>query len=328
MVLSSALHRARGSMRVQQQLTRVRVARDRLIDHPLRQLERARRRLVSEDVDVLLLGDSSMLCWSPRDTDRTMIPTMLADRIGGNVVTVQGPGYGAAIYGEALRILGTLDRRPSAVVFSMAVRLNTATHVLRHPVVGYPRSLRALATVKGAGRPIRYVGRGGSSHTDAERSAFYALPVTSRWSGDHTIDYFRRRLDGMGAPPWPEELERLRFDYFHGERVLPDNPGLPLIQQFGRQVEDYGVPTVGFWSKPPLQRGELHFPGEFESHVRDNLSKVQAALSAGGPSLPPLLEIDIAEDEFEDSQNAIEHFDHAGRTKIAEALASVVSRTG
>lgn len=315
-------------MRVQRQLTRIRRARDRMIDHPLRQLERARQRLVSEDVDILLLGDSSMLCWSPRDTDRTMIPTMLADRLGANVVTIQGPGYGAAIYGEALRILGTLDRRPSAVVFAMATRVSTSTHVMRHPVVGYPRSLRALATIKGAGRPIRYIGRGGSSHTDAERAAFYALPVTTRWSGDRTIDYFRRRLDGLGAPPWPQELERLRFDYFHGEPVLPDNPGLPMVEQFGRRLEEYGVPAVGFWTKPPLQRGELHFPNEFEAHVRGNLAMVQAALSAGAPSLPALLDVDIEDDEFEDSQNATEHFTHAGRTKIAEALAGVVSRTG
>jgi hypothetical protein len=315
-------------MRVQRQLTRVRVARDRLIDHPLRQLERARRRLASEDVDILLLGDSSMLCWSPRDTDRTMIPTMLAERLDANVVTVQGPGYGAAIYSEVLRILGTLDRRPSAVVFAMATRTSTSTHEMRHPVVGYGRSLRALATVKGASRPIRFVGRGGSSHTAAEREAFYALPVTTRWSGDRNIDYFRRRLDGSGAPPWPQDLERLRFDYFHGEPVLPDNPGLPLIQQFGRRVEEYGVPAVGFWTKPPLQRGELHFPNEFESHVRGNLAQVQAALSAGAPTMPALLDIDIADDEFEDSQNATEHFTYAGRAKIAEALAGVVSRTG
>ena len=309
-------------------MTRVRVARDRLIGHPLRQVETARRRLVSEDVDILLMGDSSMLCWSPKDTDRTMIPQMLADRLDANVVTVQGPGYGAAIYGETLRILGTLDRRPSAVVFAMATRTSTSTHVTRHPVVGYGRSLRALATVKGAGRPIRFVGRGGSSHTVAEREAFYALPVTTRWSGDRTIDYFRSRLDGLGAPPWPEELERLRFDYFHGEYVLPDNPGLPVIESFGRRLEEYGVPAVGFWTKPPLQRGEMHFPGEFESHVRDGLAQVQAALAAGAPSLPPLLDVEIADDEFEDSQNATEHFAYAGRAKIAEALASVVSRTG
>lgn len=323
MTLRSSLHRARGSVRVQQQLTRVRQLRNQLVDGPLRQLEFARRGLVAGDVDVLLLGDSSTLSWSLRDEDRTLLPTMLAQRLG-NVVALTGPGFGAGIFAESLRILGTLKQRPKAVVVTLALRTSTATHICAHPIVGYPRSLAALARVPGARRPIRYIGRGGSRHTPAQMNAYLALPVHTRWSGASTIADFRRQLKGTGLPPWPAELERLRFDYFHGELLLPDNPGLQVLTNLGKQLEEYGVPAVGVWSRPPIQRGEMHFPGEFEAHVRDQLRMQQDALSIGSSSLGPLLDVDLEDEDFEDSQNANEHFSYTGRVKVADAIADAV----
>ena len=54
--VSSVLHRAQGSVRVQRQLSKIRRRRSRLVNIPLQQVEHARRRLETEDVDVLLLG--------------------------------------------------------------------------------------------------------------------------------------------------------------------------------------------------------------------------------------------------------------------------------
>lgn len=323
--MKSALFKARASTRVQQQLTRVRKVRDRIVDLPLKQVELARRRLLTEDVDVLLLGDSSTLFWSPKDTDRTLLPELLAKRLDANVVCVRGPGFSPGIYGEALRLLGSLDKRPRAVVAAVALRDCGGTHVLRHPVVGYPRSLAALAKVPDGSRRIRYVGRGGSVDDARAKAAYFALPMATRWSGERTVGWFRDQLGGLGPPPWPREVERLRFDYFHGEVIQPDDPGLAATTAFAQRTEEYGVPTVAYWSLPPLERGETHFPGEFETHVRANLATVQAALTAGSEKLPPLLDVDVRDEEFEDSQNATEHFSYAGRTRVVDAIADALA---
>lgn len=321
--MSSVLARAQGSVRVQQQLTRVRQLRNRLVDAPLRQVELTRRRLVDEDVDVLLLGDSSTLAWSFRDEDRTLLAPLLAQRLG-NVVALQGPGFGAGIFGESLRILASLPKRPKAVVATLALRTATSTHICRHPIVGYPRSLEALARVPDARRRVRYIGRGGSYHTPEQMADYLALPVHTRWGGEQTIGDFRRALKGMGMPPWPEELERMRFDYFHGEYVPPDHQGLDVLTAFGKHIEAYGVPTIVYWTRPPIQRGEMHFPGEFESHVRGVLKLQEDALSLGSPSLGPMLDVDVEDEDFEDSQNANEHFSYPGRVKIADAITDAV----
>lgn len=325
---STALHRAQGSVGVQRKLGELRKLRRRLIDVPLQQVERARRRLIDEDVDVLLLGDSSMLCWSLRDTDRSTLATLLGQRLG-NVVPVCGPGFGAEVYAETLRILGTLDKRPTAVVFTSTLRCSTGTHFLADPVYGYRRSIDHLAKVRSGRRRIRYVGRGTTTATEAERAAFLAQPVESRWTGEQTIGYYRNQITGLGLPPWPMELERVRFDYFYGEVLRPDHPGLQNLTAFAQRLEEYGVPVVGTWTRPPIQRGEMHFPGEFERHLRSQVALHDAALARGSGSIGPLLDIHLEDHEFEDSANATEHYAYPGRVKYADAIADAVrERTG
>lgn len=310
-------------MRVQRQLSKLRRLRSRLVNVPLRQVEQARRRLETEDVDVLLLGDSSTLCWSLRDTDRTLLPELLGQRLG-NVVNLAGPGFGSNIYAEATRLLTALDRRPKAVVFTLALRTSTATHIVADPITGYHRSLAAMAKVQGAQRPIRYLGRGGAYATDEERDIFLAHPVESRWNGLRTIGWYRDQLVGTGLPPWPIELERLRFDYFYGEQLRADNPRLESLTTLARRLEAYGVPTVGVWTRPPMQRGEMHFPGEFEAHVRAHKALQDDALARGSAGIGPMLDIHLEDEDFEDSFNATEHFAYTGRVKVADAIADAV----
>lgn len=321
--LSSALHRAQGSVRVQRQLSKIRRLRSRMIDVPLRQVEQTRRRLETEDVDVLVLGDSSTLCWSLRDTDRTRLPELLGQRLG-NVVNLAGPGFGAPIHSEAVRLLTALDRRPKAVVFTLALRTSTATHIVADPITGYHRSLAAMAKVPGAHRKVRYVGRGGAFATDEERDVFLAHPVESRWNGLRTIGWYREQLVGTGMAPWPIELERLRFDYFYGEQLRADSPRLDALTTLARRLEEYGVPAVGVWTRPPMQRGEMHFPGEFEAHVRSHKTLQDDALARGSSSIGPLLDIHLEDEDFEDSFNATEHFAYEGRVKYADAIADAV----
>ena len=308
---------------MQRQLSKLRRLRSRLVNVPLRQVEQARRRLETEDVDVLLLGDSSTLCWSLRDTDRTLLPELIGQRLG-NVVPLSGPGFGATIYAEAARLLTTMPRRPKAVVFTLALRTSTATHIVADPITGYHRSLAAMSEVSSARRRIRYLGRGGTYATDQERDAFLAQEVDSRWNGRRTIGWYREQLVGTGLPPWPIELERLRFDYFYGEQLHADNPRLDSLATLARRLEEYGVPVVGVWTRPPMQRGEMHFPGEFEAHVRSHKVLQDQALARGSSSVGPMLDIHLEDEDFEDSFNATEHFAYPGRVKVADAIADAV----
>jgi hypothetical protein len=298
---------------------RARKLRNRWVNLELRQLEGVRRRLQAGEVDVLALGDSSFSTSSPRDTDFTMIPELIGQRLdGARVATVAGPGFGGFLYGEILRILGTLEQRPQAVVFSFTIRTNTMVHIRRHPRYSYPATKKTLASTTSARHRIRALGRG-HDPTPEDYERFYALPVRTRWGGGSTIGSYRKVLEGKGAPPWPEHVERTLFDYFHGEIIEPDDKDLPELTDFGTRLNDYGVPAYGYWCLPPFGRGERHFPGEFTDHVRSNWEIVHKTLTASAQDLS-LVEPELEDLDFEDSQNANEHFSHSGRSKIADLV--------
>ncbi|KAA1427478.1 hypothetical protein [Nocardioides antri] len=305
---------------------RARKLRNRWVNLELQRLEAVRRQLQRGEVDVLALGDSSFTTPSPRDTDLRMIPELISERLdGARVATVAGPGFSGFLFGEMLRVLGTLDQRPKAVVFSCPIRTNTMVHIRHHPRYSYPTTHQALAATRSARHRIRAIGRG-YDPTPEDYAAFGRLPVRSRWSGETTIDGFRNQLKGMGKPPWPDETERVLFDYFHGEVIEPDDKDLPQLTEFGTRLNEYGVPAVAYWTLPPLERGERHYPGEFTDHVRANWELVRKTLTAEAEGLT-VVESDLVDEDFEDSQNATEHYSFTGRSKIADDVTAVVRQT-
>lgn len=292
------------------------------MNQQLHQLHQVRRHLVRGEADVLVLGDSTCLTAAAQDTDRSMIGPILATESGGaRVVTLAAPGFNALAYTEVLRWLGTLDERPRAVVVSCVVRPNTSVHVREHPLYHYTDFRRVLAASDGEKR-LRSLGRG-SNPQPAEYDAFYDLPVTTRWGGPSTIGSFVREMKGSGPHPWPLERRRRLFDYFHGEIVSPDNVGLDELTGLGRQLVEYGVPSVAYWGRPPLAHGEELFPGEFTPHVLKNWRLVKEALQGGAPDLT-VTEPDLEDPEFEFSPNGTEHYAYAGRLKIARCVAAAL----
>ncbi|MGY2876279.1 hypothetical protein ACVW00_003469 [Marmoricola sp. URHA0025 HA25] len=306
---------------------RLRQLRDRWVDQTLVRVERARADLAGGTGDVLVLGESSCLAWAHEDTDRRLVPELIGEATGARVVTVAGAGYDARMFGEVLRVLGLLQERPRALVLAINVRTNTAVHVTRHPLHGHARSREALARLSPPIGRIRAVARGGGPR-HGEIRAFRELPVETRWGGAATIDGYLSRLEGYGPPPWPVEIERLRFDYFHGEVVGEDNGGLAALGALGRRLTEYGVPAVAYWAQPPVQRGEELFPGEFAAHVQTNLARVETALlgDSVGPDafLKPVLE----EPDFQDHRNGTEHYSFTGRAKVADDVAKALARLG
>lgn len=302
---------------------RVREVRDRLVNRQLRRLDQVRRALRRGEVDVLLLGDSSCLFGSPRDTDLRLIPELLGQRLDARVVQFSGAGYSARMHAEVLRLLATLDERPAAVVTSICVRTGTSTHVMRHPLFAYDHSLRLMGRLPGARHHLRSFGRGWVP-TPPDYAAWRALPVRTRWTGDSTIGAFRSALEGLGPRPWSREKEALLFDYFHGELLGADDPSLDQWRELGGRVASYGVPTVSYLTAPPVERGERHYPGEFEPLVLEKRALLLGALRETAGAHYPVVDGGLVDEDFADSQDATEHFSFSGRTKLVEGVATAL----
>jgi hypothetical protein len=301
---------------------KLRRTRDRWIDQTLVNVERARAALVAGEADVLVLGDSSCLAFAHTDTDRASIPELMARRTGAKVVTVAAGGYSAPIYSAILDLLAGLPQRPKAVVVTACIRTGTATHVRRHPIHGHARSLEALGRIRKVSpdHKIRAFGRGGHTWTDEELAAFRALPVTTRWHGEQLIGDHLARVENRGMPPWPIEVERDRFDYFHGEVLSPDNTELPAYDVLGRRLVEYGVPSATFWVQPSVEHGEGLYPGEFADHVAANLAVLESVLDLPGRGLGELIKPVLDIPDFQDARNGTEHYSFSGRAKIADVL--------
>lgn len=303
---------------------RARELRGRLLSRELQQLERVRRLLRRGEVDVLVLGDSSCLTAAARDTDLRMIPDLISEQLGGaRVVTLAGPGFNPHIHAEMVRVLAALEQRPAAAVFSSAVR-TSLVQVTGHPVYRYREVLDALARTDGRGR-IRSLGRG-SRPTPEDYAAFDATEVVTRWGGRTTMGDFRAAIKGTGPHPWPLPQRKLLFDYFHGELLPDDAPALETWRELGRRLTEYGVPTVGYSPPAPTHHGELLYPGEFADQYLHNYELFKGAFHSTAPGIP-LVDLDLADEDFEFSPNGTEHFAFSGRlqiaTRVVEALRAV-----
>ncbi|GAB2974215.1 hypothetical protein [Nocardioides montaniterrae] len=299
---------------------RARRARDRWIDQTLQKLEQARVAIEADEADVLVLAESSCLAWAYADTDTTLVPDLIAEQSGQRVVPIAGAGYDARMFDALIGSLSGMAKRPKAVVVAINVRTNTSTGVIAHPVHGHPRSLQALAALGPISGPVKAFGYGGTVQGKKEIEEFRTVPITTRWGGTSTTGEHLARLEGQGPPPWPIELERGRFDYFHGEVVGDDHPALESLASLGESLVAYGVPVVGYWALPPVEHGESLFPGEFAQHVAANLDKVERALDLEGHGFDALVRPVLAEDEFQDARNGTEHYAYAGRVKVAATV--------
>lgn len=297
-----------------------RVLRDRVVDQQVRQLEAIRRGLVRGDVDVLVLGESSCILGRPGEPRTETIPQLLAARLGVRVASFVGAGFSPRMYGEALRLLGTVDARPQALVTSVCVRTSTSTHVLRHPIYSHERSYQRLRGLESARARLRSLG-GVPRPSPKEYALFEALPVRTQWSGEGTIGGFRLRLKGNGPLPWPGDLEAVLFDYYHGELVEPDNPGLRQWRSYGELVRSYGVPAVGYRTPIPVRQGVAHHGRGFEELTQQKRAAVDTAVDAtAGPRFSwatPHLD----DEDFADCRDGTEHYAFSGRERVVEAVA-------
>lgn len=294
------------------------------VDLPLRQLQATAGQLRESGADILYLGNSTNLYVEPLGDGRRLTDLIDAE-LGSDLVTtgLAGPGYGAELHAEAVRLLGTLAQRPRAVVLSLAVR-TSAVHVARHPAYGYRRSLDLLRTLdEPAGRLPSVTLRNRPTHADFER--FHALAVTTRWRRGRTIGEFQAALRGSRAAAEDLERQRTLFDYLHGEVLGPEHPRLRHYAELGTRLRDYGVPVVAYWAPIPVDRGEACFPAEFIAHVEANLRVARKTFEdALGPLLRPVDTGWTPDEEFIDGRDGSEHWNLSGRLRMASLIAGQV----
>lgn len=320
----SRIRRALHDERVVRLRLKIRDVRHRHVDVQLRQLEVIRKRIIRGDVDVLVLGDSSCLFGSPRDPDPAMIPELIGRELGGvRIAHFSGAGYSAPLHAEVLRILGTLDERPRAVVTSVCVRTSMMKQVVANPQYNYRTTLEAMAGIRSARHRIRSLGRGYEPSPE-EYAGYETEPVRTHWSGETTLGDLRSKLVGQGPPPWPPEVEATRFDFFHGEVLDADHPRLELWREFGRQAVSYGVPVVSYQTAESEERGELHYPGEFTSVMKANRALVAAAIRETAGADHPILDPGLHDEDFADSRDGSEHWALSGRLKVARGVAGLL----
>lgn len=304
--------------------------RDQYVDPQVRQLRTLVRQMRSGRVDVLFLGDSSATFFGPGEADQRRLPEMLAAELGGEkVALIAGPGYGPELQAEFVRLLTTLPQRPKAVVLGCAVRVATSTNIVKHPRYGYRRSIETLRSVSDAHHHIRAFSRR-NRRTAQDTSAFRALPVSTRWAREKTIGDFLTLVRGRRDQPETLERQQAVFDYLHGETVTALDPQLDQVRILAERLTAYGVPVVHYWAPIPAERGETYFPGEFADHIRANFEVVQNAFAEGTGSSAQLVEtpLDTPDDEFIDSADGSEHWNEAGRRRIAKKIAEALRETG
>jgi hypothetical protein len=236
-------------------------------------------------------------------------------------VTLKGGGYNPELYGEFVRILGTLPQRPHAVVMSLCIRASVTQHVTRHPMYGYAGSIERLRRVSGALPPRRLRSRSPRPSADAF-AAFEALEAHTRWGGVKTLGESRDLL--RNPPTALEETDSLRllFDYYHGEAVSPDSPFLAHWTRLGERLTEYGVPVIAYRNPVPVEEGEALFPGEFAAHVEQNFTRIEDAFLARAGSNVTVIDTGVfPTEEFLDPADATEHLNERGRQHLTQLIA-------
>jgi hypothetical protein len=299
---------------------------DEYFDPQVRQLRSVLRRSRRQAVDVLYLGDSSALFIDPRDVDRRRLPEMLAAELPGNrTALLAGPGYPPALHAEFVRLLSSVRHRPQVVVLSICLRTATAIHVREHPQYGYASSIAALRHVEDPRHRLRAFNRK-LRRTPDQWARFEARTVVTRWGMAPTVGAFLVQIRGRRGEVEQLERQRVLFDYFHGETVAPGHPELDDVRRLGEALRAYGVPVVVYWPPIPHDKGEEYFPGEFRAHTEANWRVVQDVLDEALGPLGHLAQspFETPDHEFVDSADGSEHWNAAGRLRVAALLAAEI----
>jgi hypothetical protein len=306
-----------GLFRVERRLAK------RFSDVELRQLRSLERAYNGRGKapELLVFGDSAMFWTTPEDPDHRHLVEMIRDELGGGLKfeALVGPGYNPRIIGVYLMALARCQARPRVVIVPTSVLFATSSW-LSHPTFGWgPVSAELREAIDANGRRPRRLNRPGP---EAE-NAFDRLGAPSLIGLKRTMGELRLITNSLPTTEW-QKLVRLRhmMDYYNGERLEPDSPGVGLVTQLGAMLKGMGLASVAY--VPPVNHEVIAkvLGAKAPEHIARNATIVEAAYEEGAGESGAVVNaiFDSPAREFIDPL----HLNVEGRLKLAGNIATAV----
>jgi hypothetical protein len=271
-------------------------------------------------VDVLLLGESTLLYVGPDEADQRSVGDLLVENLEpAATYTVAGPGYGIGLHAEFVRLASSMPARP-VVVHTLYVR-GTYPAFIDHPQYGHRRGLGLLRAAEATG--ARHLRAAHRAPTPEEYLAYEQVPYPTLVDERRVIGDFMAPLRHDLEPGEPEHTRWL-FEFHYGGS--PTDEGLQAFTDIGRRLRDCGYPVVAFQNPVNVVQGCQVLGAEFgEWHAR-NERAVLDAYRAGIGDDAVILETSALWQPEDFVDPALEHLAAPARVRLAEIVADEVRR--
>lgn len=294
---------------------------DRFSDVEARQLNSLRRAYRgTKGPDVLVFGDSAMFWTAPDEPDPRRLYQMVADELGRDtrVKVLYGPGYHARIVMAFLAALEQCASRPRIVVVPTSIMMTTRGW-LQHPEFSYEHASADLLTAIADGSKPRRLARTPTDVADA----YDRTPAPSLFGEERTYGELRMLIHGQAQTPWQKAVRRRnRIDFYNGERLEADSPGVALVRDLGRTLVRMGLPSVAYLL--PVNRDDIASEGGQAAldHVAHNADVIVTAYSDAVGDTGRIVNavFDAPGEEFIDPL----HLGSAGRRRLANRIVAAV----
>ena len=286
------------------------------------ELARARfllHQLYTEPADVLLFGESTLTYVGAHEADDRSVADLVAEKLQPlKTYTHAGPGYGAPLHTECVRLASALPPRP-VIVHSLWVR-GTFPAFRLHPIYGYVQAierLRRLSTFDRIYAPYEPA-------TPADFLAYEDLPYPTL-RGDRTILDF---MVTLRHHPSPETLEHAQamFEFHWGG--VPEEVGLRAFTALGRTLRESGYPVVAFQNPVNVVEGSQVLGAEFTDWHARNQQLVLEAYREGAGEHAVVLETGMLWQPEDFIDPALEHLGAEARNRLADLIVTEVRTIG
>ena len=271
-------------------------------------------------IDVLVFGESTLTHFGPDEPDTRSVAELLIDELKPlTTYVVAGPGYGAGLQREYLRLACAMPRRP-VVLLSLFVR-GTYPAFYRHPQYGYRWAIERLRSTSVEAAYGVTAPRHEPSPQDYAEYEKLAYPTIC---GERVIDDFmdalRRRLK-LGDPGFWRWL----FEFHYGGSPEPE--ALQAYTDMGATLRRAGHPVIAYQNPINVIEAARELGPDYPAwQARNEQGVLDAYLEGIGDSATILRTSSLWQpDDFIDP--ALEHLNAAARARLARLLADEVRGT-
>jgi len=283
-------------------------------------------RRLREGVDVVYMADSSNRAYSPQDTDRRPISTMLADELGGAPLAAIGhDAYQMDVYLAYCRFITRQVRPPAAVVIPVNMRTFSASWDLRPAwqfekerfVLAGPfrRSIyQALYKPLGVFKAVK--------PSEVSPQEYYDSPV---YDGAEKVGVVRDFDNPSYRNVTGERIARkLVFHYMY--ELAPEHRKVRSMVEIPRLLAARGVRSIFYVTPIDHETGRRYLGERFSQRLEANVALVLSLLQAEGAETLDLSTALGAGDFCWKPYYPNEHINQRGRSLVARRLARTIAR--